>query len=485
MTRHRTISRLLAVLAVLALAKGCGHDDGPIAPPPDAPRPATVAVSPASAGLSALGATVQLQAEVRDQNGRVLADISVAWASDSPTVATVDGAGLVTAVAEGNATIAASAGGATGTAKVTVKQSLDSVSVAPKEATLAALGDTLRLTAAGFDANGRAVEGAEFSWRSSDDAVAAVDGAGLVTAAGNGSATITASAGEASGTAEITVAAVAVPTWVVVTPTQATLLVGDAVRLAAEVRDATGAPVGDAAVAWSSGDESVASVDRAGLVRAVATGETVITAKSAEVSARARITVVEPSDRGALVSLYRSTGGEKWLDRTNWLTDAPLGDWYGVTVDRAGRVVRLELDANNLAGPIPPEIAHLTQLRRLTLAENVLDGSIPPEIGSLSLLDYLILSNNSLSGEIPPEVGKLTAMVTMGMSGNRLSGRIPAGDRPIDETGLAGHRSQRPHGRDSAGARHPRPRDAHRRRQPPPRPPCRAAFSVRDYGGSR
>ena len=425
MTRHRTIVRLLAVLAAAALAKGCGDGDGPIEPPPDTPRPATVAVTPASAVLSALGATVQLQAEVRDQNGQVLTDISVAWASDSPQVATVDGSGLVTAVAEGSATITASAGEATGTAEVTVAQSPDSVSVTPEEATLAALGDTLRLMAAAFDANGHAVEGAEFSWRSSDDAVATVDGAGLVTAAGDGSATITASAGEATGTAEVTVEVVAVPIWIAVTPARATLLMGDTVRLAAEVRDAAGMPIGDATVAWSSADQSVASVDRWGLVRALATGETVITATSEELSARARITVVEPSDRGALVSLYRSTGGQTWLDRTNWLTDAPLGDWYGVTVDRAGRVVRLELDANNLAGPIPPEIAHLTQLRRLTLADNTLDGSIPPELGRLSLLDFLLLSNNSLSGEIPPELGKLTAMATMGMSGNRLNGRIP------------------------------------------------------------
>ena len=390
-----------------------------------AQSPEAVSVSPEEATLAAVGDTVRLTAAAFDANGHAVEGAEFSWESSDEAVAAVDGAGLVTAVAGGSATITASAGGAGGTAEVTVRQSPEAVSVSPEEATLAAVGDTVRLTAAAFDANGHAVEGAEFSWESSDEAVAAVDGAGLVTAVAGGSATITASAGGARGTAEITVAAVAVPTWVVVTPTQATLLVGETVRLAAEVRDATGMPVADAAVAWSSADESVASVDRAGRVRAVATGETVITATSAELSARARITVVEPSDRGALVSLYRSTGGQKWLDRTSWLTDAPLGDWYGVTVDPAGRVVRLELDANNLAGPIPPEIAHLTQLRRLTLADNTLDGSIPPEIGRLSLLDFLLLSNNSLSGEIPPELGKLTAMVTMGMSGNRLNGRIP------------------------------------------------------------
>ena len=237
--------------------------------------------------------------------------------------------------------------------------------------------------------------------------------------------TVTAADGQTA-TASVTVTvAGAAPAYVVVTPSEVILPVGDTVRLMAEVWDANGAPVKDAVVAWSSSDEAVAVVDPAGLVRAASSGAATFTATTEEVSGHARVTVVERSDRGALVSLYRSTGGTEWVNSTNWLTDAPLGDWYGVTVDQTGRVVRLELDANNLAGPIPPQIAHLTRLRRLTLADNSLNGRIPPEIGELSLLDFLLLSRNILSGEIPPEIGKLTAMLTMGMSGNRLNGRIP------------------------------------------------------------
>ena len=58
-------------------------------------------MSPATARLAALGATVQLSAEVRDQNGNVMAGAAVAWSSADATVATVDGSGLVTAVANG------------------------------------------------------------------------------------------------------------------------------------------------------------------------------------------------------------------------------------------------------------------------------------------------------------------------------------------------------------------------------------------------
>ena len=56
-------------MSVAVWASGCGDATvGP--PPPDPPRPTTVAVTPATAVLSALGATMQLSAEVRDQDGQ-------------------------------------------------------------------------------------------------------------------------------------------------------------------------------------------------------------------------------------------------------------------------------------------------------------------------------------------------------------------------------------------------------------------------------
>ena len=207
MSRRRTLIRLSAVLAVVALAKGCGDGDSPSAPPtPEPARPTTVTVSRATHELTAFGATVQLSAEVRDQNARVMAGATVTWTSSASSVATVDASGLVTAVGNGTATITASAGSASGSAVVTVTQSVASVEVSPATAPLTALGATVQLTAEAFDENGHAVAGAEFSWESSDAGVATVDAGGLVTAVGNGTATITATAGSASGTATVTVA---------------------------------------------------------------------------------------------------------------------------------------------------------------------------------------------------------------------------------------------------------------------------------------
>lgn len=88
------------------------------------------------------------------------------------------------------------------------------------------------------------------------------------------------------------------------------------------------------------------------------------------------------SDRDILVALYEATGGPRWKAGDNWLTDAPLERWHGVSVDAEGRVVGLHFLDNNLTGVIPPELGNLASLRELGLAANELTGNIPP--GSIS-----------------------------------------------------------------------------------------------------
>lgn len=49
------------------------------------------------------------------------------------------------------------------------------------------------------------------------------------------------------------------------------------------------------------------------------------------------------TDRDALVILFRSNGGDGWLRKDNWGTDAELSRWYGLRVNGAGRVVKILL----------------------------------------------------------------------------------------------------------------------------------------------
>ncbi len=498
----------VAVAGIALLVLSCGDGAVEPAPPPAAPVPTTVTVSPASASMTALGDTVRLTVEVRDQNGQVMAGATVAWSSSDASVATVDASGLVTAAANGSVTITATAGSVSGTAAVTVAQVVSAVAVSPAADTLVAFGDTVRLVAEATDANGQGVAGSEFLWSSSDTLVAkvddsglveslaeggavitatasgvageaelsvvpplptsvavspdtvqltalgqtaqltaevreqagrvmaeafvtwssgdtlvaAVDSTGLVTAAGGGTTTVTAAAGDVSDTVAVTVMQSA--DSVVVSPSESTIGVGDTLRLVAEAFDENGHRLDGAVFSWSSADGGIARVDEAGLVEAVAEGTTTITATAGDASAVAEITVENP-DRAALVALYEATDGPAWVDNTNWLTDAPLGEWHGVDTDATGRVERMYLGGNGLSGAIPSALGNLANLRQLGLGHNYLSGAIPSALGNLANLRQLGLGTNLLTGAIPPELGNLGALTVLILERNDLSGPVP------------------------------------------------------------
>lgn len=143
-----------------------------------------------------------------------------------------------------------------------------------------------------------------------------------------------------------------------------------------------------------------------------------------EASGSLLVTVTENPDRAALVTLYEATGGPNWHQSDNWLTDAPLGEWHGVTVSN-GRVVQLKLDHNNLTGPIPTELGDLANLESLDVGNNELTGAIPTDLGNLGKLEYLMLYGNELTGAIAPELGNLTSLKGMNLYANELTGTIP------------------------------------------------------------
>ena len=229
------------------------------------------------------------------------------------------------------------------------------------------------------------------------------------------------------------------PTTITVSPFATELsTLGATVQLTAEVRDQNAMVMAGVTVTWSSTDTSLATVDQAGLVTAVAAGTAAVTASAGPASASAGITVTAPplADRDILVALYEATDGPNWINSENWLTDAPLGEWYGVDTDPSGRVVRLDLGGkwdreaeryvqHGLWGRIPSVLGNLTSLEELRLGVNDLTGSIPPELGKLASLEVLRLGLNDLTGPIPPELGRLWRLEDLLLFVNDLTGPIP------------------------------------------------------------
>lgn len=132
-----------------------------------------------------LGEKVQLNASVE----------GVTWTSKKPEVATVDANGLVTSVAVGTASIAASKDGyKEGTISINVDLETITITAAGEKSIV--IGTTLQLTAS--------QQGV--SWSSSNEAIASVDQTGKVTGNKFGSATITAAKdGFNPGKVEVTV----------------------------------------------------------------------------------------------------------------------------------------------------------------------------------------------------------------------------------------------------------------------------------------
>ena len=109
-------------------------------------------------------------------------------------------------------------------------------------------------------------------------------------------------------------------------------------------------------------------------------------------------------DRAVLVQLHGDMDGGNWADRTNWLSERPIREWYGVTSDADGRVTGLYLGHNQLSGEVPASLGSLANLERLRLDGNGLSGEIPAELGSLAYLEVLRLSGNRLTGCVPSGV---------------------------------------------------------------------------------
>ena len=143
-----------------------------------------------------------------------------------------------------------------------------------------------------------------------------------------------------------------------------------------------------------------------------------------------KLTAEHQGDRAALVALYNATDGANWKRNKNWLSDLPIGEWYGVVTDNDHRVIQLRLSENQLTGTVLSELGNLSNLEMLVLARNRLTGSIPAELGNLSKLETLALSHNRMTGPIPKELGNLSKLEVLDLfgnpgSGNRFTGEIP------------------------------------------------------------
>jgi hypothetical protein len=273
-------------------------------PGTEPPRVASVAVTPSATTLRSLGETVELTAVARDGDGKAIPGKTFVWATSDEGVARLGSTPIVTAVANGRATITATTDGLSGTATIQVEQTLAKLEVTPASSVLTSVGETLQLTATPKDARDNPISTERnATWRSSATAVARVDDRGLVTAERDGLATMTATLDGVAGSAAVQVSQRSVSLRFVLQPTttqvgvsitevrvgledargQAVASASDAVTLSLAPNAAGGTLSGGRAISAVAGVASFSTlvIDRAGAgYRLVATSGNLAAATS-------------------------------------------------------------------------------------------------------------------------------------------------------------------------------------------------------------
>jgi len=325
---------------------------------------ASIRITP-SAAVVRINQTVQLNAQAFDAQNRPLANRKFTWISGVPNVATVNQQGEVTAVGNGTAAIFAATEGISAFATITVSNiPVSSVSIVPSSLSLQQ-GGASQLSAVTRDVDGNILTGRAVTWSSSSDAIAVVSSLGRVTAVSAGTATISAASEGVVGTASVTVSNVPVAT-VQVTPSNPSLQVGATLDMTATMRDANGNILSGRPVTWATGNSSIATVDNAGVVTAVATGSTNVNATSEGQTGSTTITVATvpvasvtvtpsspqmfPADVLQFTATARDASGNQLFGRpVIWSSNAPgiasvNGSGLVTAVAQGGATIKASVD---------------------------------------------------------------------------------------------------------------------------------------------
>ena len=179
-----------AMLLLLLPIVGCGDEE--VVEPQSVLVPTSVEITPDAVELLSSGAKTGFNAVVRDQNGKPMPNASVTWTGSDPAVFTVEASGpvaTVTAVANGMATLTATAGQASATASVTVVQTPAKLDIASGNEQEARLGTQLPepLVVRVLEQTGGVIPGVVVTFGPADERSGSADPAEVTTGA-NGTA---------------------------------------------------------------------------------------------------------------------------------------------------------------------------------------------------------------------------------------------------------------------------------------------------------
>ena len=258
----------------------------------------SLSLTPSHNGFTALGEKQTLVADARDAKGAQLPATDLTWSTSDETIATVDGSGVVTAVANGNAVIKVTSGTLSADAQVAIQQVESSVTLEPSSVTIND-GETFQFTAAVYDSRGHQMN-VPITWGIvGHSETATINSSGVVSGDQPGTVSVTARYNNMKATASLTVRS---PITQIIFDRPALQLVeGQIQQIAAYLADALGAPSQGDPIEFSTADPGIATIDASGVVSAVSNGSTEVIARSQGLEERLTVTVVVPQPGDVVV----------------------------------------------------------------------------------------------------------------------------------------------------------------------------------------
>jgi hypothetical protein len=293
--RHASLLLALPILLGPLVLTGCN-------------KVQSISVLPASGSvvLTAVGQTAQFKAIATEQFGSApttTSDItgSVTWSVSNLSVATINAAGLVTAVGPGYTQVTAESNGITANSDLTVSitgttttgGAITSVAIIPAAQSVSSPTQTSQFIAIGTTSTGATVNvTTQVVWSSSSPQIATIGAStGLATAVGQGSTAITAlytgtGGGTIVGTAAFTVTGGTTEKYTAVSITPGTQSLSASGQTGQFIALGTSGTTGlqtdvtnSPQIKWSASAPSIASVSASGLVTGLSAGTTTITAE--------------------------------------------------------------------------------------------------------------------------------------------------------------------------------------------------------------
>ncbi|MDX1745013.1 MAG: Ig-like domain-containing protein [Halobacteriales archaeon] len=205
------------------------------------------------------------------------------------------------------------------------------LSLSPADLSFTSIGSTAEIDVTVLDDDDEALPSSTVRWETSDASVARVDANGLVTAMGNGTASITARAGSVAATTSVAVRQVSDAIFISMSSLSLEAE-GDTSRLSATVFDQAGSEFAGADMKWGSSDPTVATVSDDGLVTARAEGSARISVTSGTVSESIPVTVsfgliafTSQRDGSSNIFVMKSDGSQQTnLTNSTWLDAHPV-----------------------------------------------------------------------------------------------------------------------------------------------------------------